>query len=216
MLFKKLKKIKFNSFKGFIGSIGDDLPSLVPLFFALMIFFAALAFAFTTINNRNATINTYIDSLTIARSALGSGAYYNLTDFLNSQKQIVTMSNYFYGLIYLSPSESTTNNFEDVFSNEELKSVFIQECSDNAIYLPTDSSSGIKISKDGVKKPGQPCDDGNAFFVASSSVSEAIDSGNLQSLLQDIKHKKYFYYLYPVTLLTPNGYLVVYLMVMVW
>ncbi len=38
--------------KGFIGPIGDDLPSLIPLTFALVVFFAAFAFAFNTFDQK--------------------------------------------------------------------------------------------------------------------------------------------------------------------
>ncbi|PIU22589.1 MAG: hypothetical protein COT14_00330, partial [Candidatus Diapherotrites archaeon CG08_land_8_20_14_0_20_30_16] len=83
-----MRKVKKSS-RGFIGSIGDDLPSLIPLFFALMIFFTALAFAFTTINEKNATINTYLDSLTIAKTALSDGSFASLSEFQNTGKNIV-------------------------------------------------------------------------------------------------------------------------------
>ena len=47
------KKIVVNlSQRGFIGSIGDDIPSLIPLTFALVIFFAAFAFAFNAFDQK--------------------------------------------------------------------------------------------------------------------------------------------------------------------
>ena len=88
--------------KGFIGSIGDDLPSLIPLFFALMIFFAGLAFVFTNINDKNTQMNAYLDSLTIAKSALGKSSFSSHEDFMNTSKDLIVLSNYMFGLI--SPS----------------------------------------------------------------------------------------------------------------
>ena len=42
--------------KGFIGAIGDDLPSLIPIFVGLMIFFAVFL---STYNNYKTTTNLY-------------------------------------------------------------------------------------------------------------------------------------------------------------
>jgi len=39
--------------KGFLGPIGDDLPSLIPLLFALVIFFSTFTFAFNVWSERN-------------------------------------------------------------------------------------------------------------------------------------------------------------------
>jgi|GEM_PF-3595741 len=190
--------------KGFIGSIGDDLPSLIPLFFALMIFFGAMAFAFTTINEKNVTINTYIDSLTVSRSALSDGSFASLDEFVSSQKSLVTMSNYIYGLIYLSNENDF--DFENIFLYD-IEDVFVKQC-DNDIKLSDNlvlTQSVITETCSGDEKP---------FLVMSSSVLE--NKSDPSIILQDIKHKKYFYYLYPVTLLTPNGYKVLYLLVLVW
>lgn len=206
MQINKLQKNKLTEKKkGFIGSIGDDLPSLIPLFFALMIFFSALAFAFTTINERNATINTYIDSLTVSRSALSDGSFASLDEFAESKKSLVTLSNYIYGLIYL-PS-SGEYNFESMFEYN-LNDAFVKECG-NDIKLADD----LVITSKGVV-PSCSSSDEKPFFLMSSGVAENIDDPTM--ILQDLKHKKYFYYLYPVTLLTPNGYKVLYLIVLVW
>ncbi len=201
-----------NKGKGFIGSIGDDLPSLIPLFFALMIFFASLAFAFTTINERNVLINTYIDSLTIAKTALSDGSFASLDEFRATQNNIVTMSNYIYGLIYLPTDAASQKNFnfeENLKGN--IKDSFVGICANGDIAL----NSNLGINTTG--GTSTPCDivENGRFYVASSSVEEKLNDASV-NLLDSIKNRKYFYYLYPITLLTPNGYQVVYLLVMVW
>jgi len=197
--------------KGFIGSIGDDLPSLIPLFFALMIFFAALAFAFTTISEKNATINTYIDSLTIAKTALSDGSFASLSEFQNTGKDLVSMSNYLYGLIYI-PKGSSDFDFEELL-RQNIKDVFIQACNQGALKF----NDSLVLTKKGISNTAY-CDDenlGSYFFVANSNVKNELEQSDFD-LLEQLKHKKYFYYLYPVTLLTPIGYKVVYLLVLVW
>lgn len=207
---KNLKQ-KTISKKGFIGSIGDDLPSLIPLFFSLMIFFAGLAFAFTTINDRNTVINTYVDSLTIARTALSDGSFASIEEFLKTQKDLVTMSNYFYGLIYLDPNNPNFN-FESLFDND-FSNVFIMSCNSNDGLSNTTILS--YLSDPQIKITNNEYDNciPEKYFVYSASINDKINDPNL---LQEIKSRNYFYYLYPVNILTSNGYKVVYLIIMVW
>jgi len=211
MFLKKIKiKNKLNqSKKGFIGSIGDDLPSLVPLFFALMIFFAALAFAFTTINNRNAVINTYIDSLTIAKSALSDASFSTLAEFKSTQSNIVTMSNYIYGIVYI-PDDATFNFENDLQNNFE--NVFVQDCDDNAFKI----SEGKYINKLGNLQQSGSCiaDLNTSYLAGSSSAMQKLTSGD--SLYNEIIHRQYYYYIYPVTVLTPKGYMILYMFILVW
>jgi hypothetical protein len=200
-------KYKTKKAKGFIGSIGDDLPSLIPLFFALMLFFGALAFAFTTINERNSLINTYIDSLTIAKNALSDGSFADLNEFKATQNNIVTMSNYIFGLIYLPSNKSDQEGFDfESMLAQDFHQSFVGDCSNGDIAL----NFNVAITNNN----SDNCSVNDYFYVSSSSVQEKIN--NNENLLQNIKSHKYFYYLYPVTLLTHNGYQIVYLLVIVW
>ena len=203
-----MRKVKKSS-RGFIGSIGDDLPSLIPLFFALMIFFTALAFAFTTINEKNATINTYLDSLTIAKTALSDGSFASLSEFQNTGKNIVTMSNYLYGLVYI-PKNNPSFDFEELLEGD-IKNAFIQACKKGNIKF----SDNTILTTESAKNTNCDDDDDSYFLLSSSNVKEKLNQGGYD-LLEDLKHRNYFYYLYPVTLLTPIGYNIVYLLVLVW
>jgi len=203
-----MRKVKKSS-RGFIGSIGDDLPSLIPLFFALMIFFTALAFAFTTINEKNATINTYLDSLTIAKTALSDGSFASLSEFQNTGKNIVTMSNYLYGLVYI-PKNNPSFDFEELLEGD-IKNAFIQACKKGNIKF----SDNTILTTESAKNTNCDGDDDSYFLLSSSNVKEKLNQGGYD-LLEDLKHRNYFYYLYPVTLLTPIGYNIVYLLVLVW
>jgi len=50
--------------RGFIGPIGDDLPSLIPLLFALVIFFSTFSLTFDAFDSRN---REFKDELTVMR-----------------------------------------------------------------------------------------------------------------------------------------------------
>lgn len=200
--------------RGFLGSIGDDLPSLIPLFFALMIFFASLAYAFTTINERNNFINTYIDSLGIAKAALGDASFVDLQDFQASSNKVVTSANYIFGLVYI-PTESDPGNSLD-FSTilEDVDKGFICYTDNNDLKLsPNSAIVGGKFltTADIFCNPDMP----SSFYLASASVKEELQIGNT-NLTELLSHKKSYSYIYPATLLTDAGNIVVYLIVVVW
>ncbi len=188
--------------KGFIGSIGDDLPSLIPLFFALMIFFAGLAFVFTTINDRNSQMNTYLDSLTIAKSALGKSNFSSYEDFMNTSKDLVILSNYIFGLV--SPEQGF-----DLEGLTNYKELFVSQCNDKIIF-----------SEDFCIPEGNcDCEDQEYYFRASRNVENKLNkeyNGDFSEFIEYVKTRKYFQYIFPVTLYTPNGTKVVYLYVLTW
>ena len=59
--------------KGFIGPIGDDLPSLVAVLLALGIFFSSLSFTFNAYNEKIASMNKLKGSIDIARVVTQEG-----------------------------------------------------------------------------------------------------------------------------------------------
>ncbi len=62
------------SSKGFLGPIGDDLPSLIPLVFALTIFFSVFTFTWNIFDSRNTGFDDNIAVLRVA-SILKSNSY---------------------------------------------------------------------------------------------------------------------------------------------
>ncbi|MFH0714828.1 MAG: hypothetical protein V1847_03185 [Candidatus Diapherotrites archaeon] len=66
---------------GFIGPIGDDLPSLIPLVFALVVFFAAFQSALSTFDSKNASFADDLDALKVARILRGSGYWVSQPEF---------------------------------------------------------------------------------------------------------------------------------------
>lgn len=70
--------------KGFLGPIGDDLPSLIPLLFALLIFFATFSFSYSTFSQKNTGFQRDIDVLNIARVLKGTNYVSGHTAFVDA------------------------------------------------------------------------------------------------------------------------------------
>lgn len=66
-------KILAKSPKGFIGPIGDDLPSLIPLLFALIIFFSTFSYAISITTAKNAALDSDLALLKVARVLRSNG-----------------------------------------------------------------------------------------------------------------------------------------------
>lgn len=63
--------------RGFIGSIGDDIPSLIPLTFALVIFFSAFAFAFNAFDQKQTDFDQKFALLRIGQTLKGDNLIEN-------------------------------------------------------------------------------------------------------------------------------------------
>ncbi len=85
----KMFEKKLN-WKGFIGPIGDDLPSLIPLIFALIIFFSAFTSSLNSFNSENSAISVKLEALKISRTLRGNGFVENFEQF---QKTCETVKN---------------------------------------------------------------------------------------------------------------------------
>ena len=193
--------------KGFIGSIGDDFPSLIPLFFGILLFFSTIGFALTTINQRNAYINTYIDSIKIAKTALGKGLISNYNQFEQIKRKIVGTSTYIVGLIYVDKNILyEEESFLSDFLTDITKDSFIKE-SEDCISFTKDNS--IKIGS---------ClsDDYNYFVFSSPNLKDQLDDFDSIDLTDITKTNKFYSYIYPIGLYTKKGVLPVYLVVFVW
>ncbi len=71
------------SSKGFIGPIGDDLPSLVPIVISLVIFFSIFALTLSTYNSKNALIRQQIEMTSVARELKGDSLILGVDQFNN-------------------------------------------------------------------------------------------------------------------------------------
>jgi len=67
--------------KGFIGPIGDDLPSLIPLIFALIIFFATFSFALARYSDMSASFERDLDVVNLSNILRGDSFITGINDF---------------------------------------------------------------------------------------------------------------------------------------
>lgn len=67
--------------KGFIGPIGDDLPSLIPIIFALIIFFSTFTTTFEVFDRGNARFDRTIKILKISNDLRGDKYINDVQEF---------------------------------------------------------------------------------------------------------------------------------------
>jgi hypothetical protein len=89
VLNKKLTGENLIGEKGFLGPIGDDLPSLIPLIFALVIFFSTFTFAFNVFNEKNSDFQADLDVMNISRVLKGTSLISSIEEF---QKNCSTLN----------------------------------------------------------------------------------------------------------------------------
>ncbi len=76
--------------KGFIGAIGDDLPSLIPIFMGLVIFFAVFLGVFNSYNAKNKVYNINQEAIEISMQLKSDPVIVNYNHFLEKCGKIKT------------------------------------------------------------------------------------------------------------------------------
>ncbi len=74
--------------RGFIGPIGDDLPSLIPIIFALIIFFSTFTTTFQVFDRGNARFDRTIKILKISNALRGDKYINNRAEFVDLCKRV--------------------------------------------------------------------------------------------------------------------------------
>ncbi|MDD3084171.1 MAG: hypothetical protein PHP82_04050 [Candidatus ainarchaeum sp.] len=133
--------------KGFIGAIGDDLPSLIPIIVALLLFFTVFSITFNSYNEKNALLRKNISLMNISRDLKGDSLILGVDQFLGNCNRI-KFNQYgenFMVAIYsndtLTGMFSSGENFLDDFKNP------------NAVDYPEDIENFLKgLDEDGLEK----------------------------------------------------------------
>ncbi len=112
--------------KAYLGPIGDDLPSLIPLMFALVIFFSSFYSAVNVYNDRTVDFENDIAVVQISASLRGTGLVSSLEQFHNSCNALNVRQPYFSaGLIDLNKDV----NIFDLRENYLFEGSELYECS---------------------------------------------------------------------------------------
>ncbi len=78
----------FRGRKGFVGPIGDDLPSLIPLLLGLVIFFSTFTIAFSAFDSRSADFKDDVGVMRISRTLQSNSYIYSYANFRELCRQI--------------------------------------------------------------------------------------------------------------------------------
>ena len=104
--------------RGFIGPIGDDLPSLIPLLLGLVIFFSTFTFAFNAFDARNADFKDDVAVLRISRTLQSNSYIHSFESFSGLCAQIDVVNIKYAAGITADITESTPRSPqpEDIYS----------------------------------------------------------------------------------------------------
>ena len=73
---------------GFLGPIGDDLPSLIPLIVSLMVFFSTFSFSFNAFDSKKESFDAAVSILRVSGALRGNSYFSGLADFKAKCSQI--------------------------------------------------------------------------------------------------------------------------------
>jgi len=105
--------------KAYLGPIGDDLPSLIPLMFALVIFFSSFYMTVNTYNDKTVDFENDISVVQISASLRGTGFVSSLDEFNKSCNALNVRQPYFSaGLVGLE-TEVNVFDLDSVYLFEE-------------------------------------------------------------------------------------------------
>jgi hypothetical protein len=100
--------------RGFLGPIGDDLPSLIPLVFALTIFFTVFYLTFSTFNERNIDFDNDTSAIQIGAALRGAGLINSSESFDKLCKKVnIRNIDYMAGIILAENYEQNFIEYEE-------------------------------------------------------------------------------------------------------
>jgi hypothetical protein len=113
--------------RGFIGPIGDDLPSLIPIMISLTMFFMIFSTTLLTFNNKNDLVDRQVEMTSIARELKGDSLLLSVSQF-QKRCNVISLKKLPYNFIaavYSSESDvfQSVNDFASLGSEPSLGSL---------------------------------------------------------------------------------------------
>ncbi|MFH0970710.1 MAG: hypothetical protein V1776_04605 [Candidatus Diapherotrites archaeon] len=100
--------------RGYLGPIGDDIPSLIPILVGLITFFAAFTFTLNEYNARATSFSADRDTLIVANALKGDSYIATPNEFENACKGLrIRGLNYAAGIVESSEWEKIKKEAED-------------------------------------------------------------------------------------------------------
>jgi len=125
--------------KGFIGPIGDDLPSLIPLLFGLVMFFSTFTLTFNSFDRGNAEFNDEISVMRIARVLQSNSYIYDINNFYELCDEIGVVNMDFVAGISSQATDDSAPLIETIFDTPFYESVDTSEyffCTNTGVDSP--------------------------------------------------------------------------------
>lgn len=104
--------------KGFVGPIGDDLPSLIPLTIALLIFFGGFAFAFNSFEEKKAEFDQRLLLLNIGKILKGDNLLDNFQKWKDACQGLEVTRYQFRAVVFLVSTEPNAAFYNYEFFND--------------------------------------------------------------------------------------------------
>ncbi len=100
--------------KGFVGPIGDDIPSLIPLTVALLVFFGAFGFAFNSFEEKKAEFDQRLILLSVGKTLKGDNLLDNYQKWKDACESIEVTRYKFKAVVFLvsTKPDATFYNYE--------------------------------------------------------------------------------------------------------
>lgn len=156
--------------KGFIGPIGDDLPSLIPLLIGLVMFFSIFTLTFNSFDERNQEFDNDLEVMRLSRTLQANSYIYSYDNFEQLCKQVgVVKLNYVAGLTGQATLQPAQEFFGSIFDIEFFES-------DDGILMCTNAESNI-FSPYSVKH----------FITLSESIDRTVVTRIFPIVLEDEK-----------------------------
>lgn len=113
-----MRQHRLNS-RGFVGPIGDDLPSLIPITFSLLIFFASLSFTFNQFDYKRTVFDQDLTKLKISSTLKGNSLISDYATWGNSCQMLGSSSFKFRAGLYLVDTAENQSKTIPVFESTE-------------------------------------------------------------------------------------------------
>lgn len=104
-----------NNKKGYIGAIGDDLPSLIPIFVGLTIFFAVFLNTYNVYRNNTDLYSLRNDAINISGIIKENAIISDQNQFMQSCKRVKTKYNW---NAFVTPLDLNSQNYSGLTVNE--------------------------------------------------------------------------------------------------
>ena len=130
--------------KGFIGAIGDDLPSLIPIVFALLIFFSAFSSTLSVYNRSNSQVVTDMGMLSVARTLKGDSLLLNYSQFEGRCNDLRIQKFPYNFMVAIYKADKQLETVVSDFSDVRIESDDVSDSKGLENFLKGETTSGDK------------------------------------------------------------------------